>query len=466
MSKTPEQIIEYFNSIHGYKYNYEVGSNNEIKIVCKKHGLVSLDMVDHLIGHGCNKCAEIKIKVGALLDNALKNNSDINISIIENFLTNKVPVPDPVQVASVPVAPVPVVRVPVDTIVTAVVPAVVSRPKIVRTIQPSETTAETTEISERVPKKRKTNKEFTEDAIAVHGNKYIYTAVEYVNCRTEVTIICKEHGPFEQTPVKHLLGAGCDECKNKPKPGAAGAVVQAPKIEKVSKNELFNFIEKSRSVHGSKYDYSQVKYVNLSTKVIIVCKEHGPFKQIPNNHLKGQNCMSCSRKDRKRVKMTTESFICKAIKKHGNKYDYSNTKYINSTSKLAIKCKEHGTFIQTPISHLKSSVCCPVCRNFNVHISESDSHTESESESESNDYDTDFGYQYKYVSKSEQPTQPIRQLTQQKVENTPQIKAYLTSNYKSEEEDIQTEAEEEEDTESKTISKVETVNNNNMKESV
>ena len=29
-------------------------------------------------------------------------------------------------------------------------------------------------------------------------------------------------------------------------------------------------------VHGDRYDYSRVEYVDTRTKVVIICREHGP----------------------------------------------------------------------------------------------------------------------------------------------------------------------------------------------
>ncbi len=37
------------------------------------------------------------------------------------------------------------------------------------------------------------------------------------------------------------------------------------------------FIEKSRQVHGNRYDYSKVNYINSRTKVTIICPKHGEF---------------------------------------------------------------------------------------------------------------------------------------------------------------------------------------------
>lgn len=37
------------------------------------------------------------------------------------------------------------------------------------------------------------------------------------------------------------------------------------------------FIERARKIHGNKYDYSKVNYVNAKTKVCIICPIHGEF---------------------------------------------------------------------------------------------------------------------------------------------------------------------------------------------
>ena len=44
------------------------------------------------------------------------------------------------------------------------------------------------------------------------------------------------------------------------------------------------FIEKSHTVHGDRYDYSKVDYIDNKTKVKIICVEHGEFEQTPANH--------------------------------------------------------------------------------------------------------------------------------------------------------------------------------------
>ena len=79
------------------------------------------------------------------------------------------------------------------------------------------------------------------------------------------------------------------------------------------------FIAKAKEIHGDKYDYSKVYYVNLGTKVCIICPEHGEFWQTPYHHIKRkQGCPKCGG----RVKKNREEFIEAARKIHGDRYDY------------------------------------------------------------------------------------------------------------------------------------------------
>lgn len=65
--------------------------------------------------------------------------------------------------------------------------------------------------------KKRTTEEFIEEAKKVHGNKYDYSKVEYINRHTNVCIICPEHGEFWQTSSSHLAGNGCSKCSGKAK---------------------------------------------------------------------------------------------------------------------------------------------------------------------------------------------------------------------------------------------------------
>ena len=189
-------------------------------------------------------------------------------------------------------------------------------------------------------KLRSNNEEFIKKSVNIHGNKYDYSKVEYFNAKTNVCIICPEHGEFWQKPFKHLSGHGCPNCCT------------------TTKLTLDEFIKKAKEIHGDKYDYSKVEYENVETKVCIICPEHGEFWQTPDVHL--YNKCGCSRCSGVK-KPTTEEFIESAKKIHGDKYDYSKVEYINNSTKVCIICPEHGEFWQTPANHLKEKGC-PVCR--------------------------------------------------------------------------------------------------------
>lgn len=120
------------------------------------------------------------------------------------------------------------------------------------------------------------------------------------------------------------------------------------------------FIEKAKQVHEDKYDYSKVNYTNKKTKVTIVCPIHGEFKQSPDKHLYGQGCPKCGKLKAKKPTITKEQFIVRSKEKHGDKYDYSKSNIVNSTTKIEIICPVHGPFWQTPNMHMQGQGC-PEC---------------------------------------------------------------------------------------------------------
>src|SRR4051812_32381041 len=101
------------------------------------------------------------------------------------------------------------------------------------------------------------------------------------------------------------------------------------------------FIDRAHLMHGDRYDYENVVYLNVRTKVTIVCPIHGSFGQRPCNHLKGYGCRRCANQ-----LQTTEDFIKKAELRHGNRYCYPSTVYETSRKSVKIVCRIHGPFEQ------------------------------------------------------------------------------------------------------------------------
>ena len=186
-----------------------------------------------------------------------------------------------------------------------------------------------------------TSNEFIEKSKQVHGNKYDYSKVDYINTHTKVCIICPEHGEFWMTPNNHLRCHGCKSCgyiKN--------AINQTLSLEQ--------FIKKAKKIHGNKYDYSKVEYHDMHTKICIICPKHGEFLQLPYDHLQGKGCKKCGYENNC---LSNEQFIEKARKVHGDKYNYLKIIYKDNETPICIICLEHGEFWQTPHTHLKGYGC-------------------------------------------------------------------------------------------------------------
>lgn len=200
--------------------------------------------------------------------------------------------------------------------------------------------------TERRSKKRTlTAEEFIRRAKEIHKDKYDYSRVKYINSSTKVCIICPIHGEFWQSPSGHINGEGCPKCSNhyqytieewierfknvhgdkydysillkegfdKDKfnvichkhgvfktskdrhligRGCPLCGRESAKLKNLSDTE--EFIKKAKKIHGNKYDYSKVEYINARTKVCIICPIHGEFWQKPMLHLSGCGCGRCN----------------------------------------------------------------------------------------------------------------------------------------------------------------------------
>ncbi|TCK65787.1 hypothetical protein [Curtobacterium sp. PhB136] len=125
------------------------------------------------------------------------------------------------------------------------------------------------------------------------------------------------------------------------------------------------FISAATKKHGGRYDYSEVlaEYVNAHTKVTIGCPAHGQFTQEPNEHRRGQRCPDCSGRRNSRPSARRDLFIARAREVHGDRYDYSQVRYVDQHTPVTIVCALHGVFSQRPMNHLSSHTPsnCPDC---------------------------------------------------------------------------------------------------------
>jgi hypothetical protein len=172
-----------------------------------------------------------------------------------------------------------------------------------------------------------------------HNLKYDYSLVVYKNQRTKIKIICPKHGIFEQTTKNHLNGQGCPKCNYY--------------------WDKDDFIQKSIEIHGNKYNYSNIIFENLSTKIKIICPNHGIFEQLPHSHLQKNGCKICFLE---KQSTSREKFVQQSKEIHGEKYDYKLVEYKNNHIKVRIICNKCKSILDIkPHAHIHLKRGCPRC---------------------------------------------------------------------------------------------------------
>lgn len=123
-----------------------------------------------------------------------------------------------------------------------------------------------------------------------------------------------------------------------------------------------DFIDVANNVHNNKYCYDLVEYINMHTKINIICNKHGIFQQKPYKHISGRGCWKCAN-ECKRINYNELLIRFNIIQ--GDKYVYDKLSYTDASHNMNIFCKKHNIwFVQTPHSHLKG-YGCPICKKSN-----------------------------------------------------------------------------------------------------
>lgn len=116
------------------------------------------------------------------------------------------------------------------------------------------------------------------------------------------------------------------------------------------------------TLHKNKYDYSNTTYRTKRLDFSYICPVHGVVTQNAGEHIRGHGCKACSVLENSQIlfNRAKEKFVASCRKTHGDTYDYSKVVYKGSDTKILIKCRTHGEFLQNPIKHKKGSGC-PLC---------------------------------------------------------------------------------------------------------
>lgn len=243
--------------------------------------------------------------------------------------------------------------------------------------------------------KYSSKKKFIDKAIKIHGGRYDYSKVEYVNNDTPVTITCQKHGEFSIRPRSHTSSkSGCPKCwrtyeltpieRARQKFNSKFQYINGEIICPIHGNTGYTIHEHVKTTHGcrkcyddsrrmaiseylsivnqihnNKYTYPNIYFSNQSDKITIICPKHGEFRQTAGSHLyEKKGCWRCSH-----VSLTNSNFVSRAKTIHGDKYDYSLVNCKNVDSKVQIICKEHGVFWQRPVYHLNGNIGCKRCQS-------------------------------------------------------------------------------------------------------
>jgi len=209
--------------------------------------------------------------------------------------------------------------------------------------------------------RKKTQEEFVEDARAIHGDKYDYSFMEYVNTNTKVLLVCNKegHGGWWVKPSKHTLRKhGCPVC--------AREVIG--KWNLLTQEEAINNL---RLVHGDTYKYPNFVYTTAIARINILCDLHGPFEMTYNGHQQGHGCKQCAdiRTGLSQSK-DSEQALLDILYKHEGRYSYPSFTYKGSEEKIQIDCNDHGIFWMKYGNHYNGQGC-PQCKSSGYKVNKS-----------------------------------------------------------------------------------------------
>lgn len=260
---TTEDFVTQAKAIHRGKYDYSKvvykGSREKVCIICPKHGEFWQTPYLHLKGHGCQRCA-----------------NEANVAKIRLWTKDKC------REAALQYSDMSSFRIQSKSAYTAAV----------KHGWLKDFTWLKHKINLVKPKKKRhyyNQQEIIERLLSLFGDRYSYDKVVYRGMKVPITLICHEkdengieHGEFKMRPDNIFSGKqSCPKCWQ-----ARRGIIQRKSVEE--------FIKESRKVHGNKYNYRKVNYINTKTKVCIICPIHGEFWQTPSNHIKGKGCSLCA----------------------------------------------------------------------------------------------------------------------------------------------------------------------------
>lgn len=254
---------------------------------------------------------------------------------------------------------------------------------------------------------------FIEEADRVHNSRYTYSKDSYFGTNKPVIVSCPDHGDFSIYGSNHLKGQGCRDC----------LIAQGGKRRKYSKDEFVkklkdvygeeltltetdydhrqpevrckihgvfskptgalierkqgckecsyasrrvsakDFFERAQARHGSRWSYDLDSYKGLRQPITVICSEHGRFTVTALTHLNTLGgCKHCTRKEQPRGRSYSE-FVEVANEVHDSKYSYLENEWDQTSDRVTVVCKSHGSFTQRKSKHIHGNGC-PACGRY------------------------------------------------------------------------------------------------------
>lgn len=270
---TQEQFIARCKESHGERYDYSKAvykswQDDKVCFICKEHGEFWQLPSSHILrSHGCPKCADIarseskkKAAAARFVDMCKK------ATVYGSYSYDKVAYID---------QRTPVVVTCVKHGDFEILPMAHKAGQGCKTCS-----AEFKSEQSRQQMLRQGLDSFLKLAKERFGDQFEYHTETYSGWQLgEIKITCKKHNnTFFTTPVSHLEFCMCDPCKRD------------------SLRDLVMSPERCQEIHGGKYDYSEVSYVNCSTHVKIRCKKcNESWMTTPTAHIHGRaGCPKCT----------------------------------------------------------------------------------------------------------------------------------------------------------------------------
>lgn len=107
------------------------------------------------------------------------------------------------------------------------------------------------------------------------------------------------------------------------------------------------FVARSRSVHGDRYDYTKAVYTYGKNKVTVTCKVHGDFNQYARDHMTGHGCRRCFNDSRREWTDQQDDYL----RGHYSKAMRKNCAAILNKSQAAVYHRAQLLGLVTPRRH-------------------------------------------------------------------------------------------------------------------